>query len=500
MKQSLQLRLSQQLTMTPQLQQAIRLLQLSTMELQTEIQQAVESNPLLEQAEDESIEERDASEGGPDPGQSGAAGQDGTGGSDEWESDDPLGDDVSMDSIPEELPVDSAWGDIYDGPYPTASSSERNGDDYDFQRDISETLRQRLMSQIELSKLNDVERTIAASIVDSIDEDGYLTASLEELQLALQGDDEEPIGLDEVRMVLRFIQHIDAPGIGARNLGECLHLQLEQLSTDTPWRTQAMELVASYLPVLARRDLAQLRRRLRLRSEELDEVLRLIRNLNPRPGSQIVSASAQYIVPDVFVTKRRGHWRVELNSDIAPRLRINPFYESMVRHSDDGETNSYLKGQLQEARWFLKSLRSRNETLLKVATAIAEFQRGFLEHGEVAMKPLVLRDVAEAVDMHESTISRVTTQKYMYTPRGIFEFKYFFSSHVQTSSGGECSATAIRAMIRRLVEAENASKPLSDSKIATILVEQGIQVARRTVAKYRESMAILPSNERRRLI
>lgn len=289
------------------------------------------------------------------------------------------------------------------------------------------------------------------------------------------------------------------PGVAARNLQESLAIQLKQFPLESPWLEQTQELVNEHFDLLANRDYAQLMRKMKISEDELKEIVQLIQSLQPRPGSQITSSKAEYIVPDVIVKKAKDRWLVELNSDAAPRLRVNSHYASLIKQVNNSADNTYMKNQLQEARWFIKSLLSRNETLLKVARCIVERQQGFLEHGEEAMKALVLHDVAEAVEMHESTISRVTTKKYMYTPRGIYELKYFFSSHVTTASGGECSATAIRAFIKKLIAAEKPNKPLSDSKIATILEEQGINVARRTVAKYREALCIPPSNERKRL-
>jgi RNA polymerase sigma-54 factor len=342
---------------------------------------------------------------------------------------------------------------------------------------------------------------VATAIIDSINDDGYLGAPIEDIHQGLVrelGEDAD-LELDEVEAVLHRIQQFDPLGVGARDLVECLHTQLAQLDPDTPWLREARQLAAEHLTLLANRDYTQLMRRMKLSEPELLQVIELIQSMNPRPGSQLARNTAQYVVPDVFVTKRKGQWVVELNTDAIPRLRINRYYASLVRRADNSEDNNYLRNHLQEARWFLKSLQSRHETLLKVARCIVDRQRGFFEYGDEAMKPLVLRDIAEVVEMHESTISRVTTQKYMHTPRGIFEFKFFFSSHVGTADGGECSATAIRAIIKKLVAAENAVKPLSDSKIADLLADQGINVARRTVAKYREAMAIPPSNERKRL-
>lgn len=300
--------------------------------------------------------------------------------------------------------------------------------------------------------------------------------------------------------VLHRLQQFDPPGVASRDLAECLLLQLRQQPNTLPSYDVAMNLVQHYLPLLGARDFKQLMRKLRVKESELQDAIRIIQSLNPRPGEHIGEDTTEYVVPDVFVKKENNRWVVQLNPDIAPKLRINSDYASLVRRADSSNDNTFLRDNLQEARWFIKSLQSRNETLLKVATCIVERQQGFLDHGPEAMKPMVLHDVAEMVEMHESTISRVTTQKYMHTPQGIFELKYFFSSHVSTESGGECSSTAIRAIIKKLVAAENPRKPLSDSKITALLEEQGIQVARRTIAKYRESLGIAPSNERKRLV
>ncbi|RMW07239.1 RNA polymerase sigma-54 factor [Pseudomonas amygdali pv. tabaci] len=317
----------------------------------------------------------------------------------------------------------------------------------------------------------------------------------------LDRDIRDPIELlDEIEAVLHRIQQFEPAGIGARNLSECLLLQLRQLPAKTPWLMEAQRLVTDYIDLLGSRDYGQLMRRMKLKEDELRQVIELVQSLNPRPGSQIESTEAEYVIPDVIVRKDNERWLVELNQESVPRLRVNPQYAGFVRRADTSADNTFMRNQLQEARWFIKSLQSRNETLMKVATQIVEHQRGFLEYGDEAMKPLVLHDIAEAVGMHESTISRVTTQKFMHTPRGIYELKYFFSSHVSTSEGGECSSTAIRAIIKKLVAAENQKKPLSDSKIAGLLEAQGIQVARRTVAKYRESLGIAPSSERKRLM
>ena len=496
MKPSLVLKMGQQLTMTPQLQQAIRLLQLSTLDLQQEIQEALETNPMLErQEEGEDFDNTDPLADSEDSVTVAPAET-----SYQETQSNIEHDDVSdwSERIPSELPVDTAWEDVYQT---SASSLPSNDDDeWDFTARASggESLQSHLLWQLNLAPMTDTDRLIAATLIDCINNQGYLEESLEEVLESF--DPELDIELDEIEAVLRRLQHFEPVGVAARDLRECLLLQLRQLADDTPWRSEAQRLVSDYLELLGGRDYSQLMRRLKLKEDELRQVIELIQSLNPRPGSQIESSEPEYIVPDVIVRKDSGRWLVELNQETVPRLRVNPQYAGLVRRADTSTDNTFMRNQLQEARWFIKSLQSRNETLMKVATQIVEHQRGFLEYGEEAMKPLVLHDIAEAVGMHESTISRVTTQKYMHTPRGIFELKYFFSSHVSTAEGGECSSTAIRAIIRKLVAAENVKKPLSDSKIASMLEEQGIQVARRTVAKYRESLGIAPSSERKRLM
>ncbi|MFW6093406.1 MAG: RNA polymerase factor sigma-54 [Pseudomonadota bacterium] len=506
MKQTLSLKLGQQLTMTPQLQQAIRLLQLSSLDLQQEIQTALESNPMLEI--DEEVEEYTEEEiAASEREQSGKE-------NDEVpetaaDAGDDAGDDASErdlaewdDPIPDDLPVDTQWDDIYQGGSTVSGPAAEDDWDLDSRNSTAESLQDHLRWQLNLTPMSDLDRTIALCIIDAIDSDGMLMADVEEIAESLGpfDDDSPPVEADEVVAVLKCIQQFDPTGVGARSLAECLLLQLQQFPEDTPRIGQARELVRNHLELLANRDFAALKRRLRISENDLAEVIGLIQSLNPRPGSSIASESPEYVVPDVLVTRRNGRWSVELNTEATPRLRINDTYASLVKRADNSSDNTYLRDHLQEARWFLKSLQSRNETLLKVATKIVEHQRGFLEYGEEAMKPLVLHDIAEAVEMHESTISRVTNRKYMHTPRGIFELKYFFSSHVSTSSGGEVSSTAIRALIKKLTAEENPRKPLSDNKIAAILAQQNINVARRTVAKYRESMAIPPSNERKRLV
>ena len=477
--------------MTPQLQQAIRLLQLSSLELQTEIQEALDSNLMLEVG-DEGEDNRAAGER--------ESPEDGEVSTNTEQQDSSLS--MEANAMPDELPVDSNWDDIYESVQPPSSqaaSSDFDDREYDISDETGQSLREHLSWQLGLTPFSDTDRVIAEALIDSINEDGYLSVSLEDIHQSLATDEDSELELDEVEAVLHRIQNFDPPGVAARDLQESLLIQLRQLDNDSPKRQLAMQLVEHHFALLANRDYNQLLRKLKIDENELKEVISFIQSLNPRPGGTVSDQKPEYIIPDVFVKKVKNKWVVELNPDTAPKLRINNHYASLIKQVNNTADNTYMKNHLQEARWFIKSLTSRNETLLKVATCIVERQRAFLEHGEEAMKALVLHDIAEAVDMHESTISRVTTKKYMHTPRGIFELKYFFSSHVATANGGECSATAIRALLKKLIAAENTNKPLSDSKLADILSDQGINVARRTVAKYREAMNIPPSNERKRL-
>ncbi len=490
MKASLQLRIGQSLTMTPQLQQAIRLLQLSSIELQAEVQDALESNMMLEVDEVSNTAEES-------PGKNEELKL-------KKESDEKSDQvtEMNQDTLPDELAVDSGWDDVYDSTASyTKTSSDNSYDGFENQDTKEKTLREHLEWQLNLTPTSDTDRVIAMTIVDSLDDDGYLTESLEDILAAIDDNDleEAEVGVEEVEAVLRMIQSMDPVGVASRDIKECLTLQLNQCDVGISRLEEAKKLVNSHLDLLAGHDYNQLMRKMKLDKEELMEVINLIQSMNPRPGNQVSEARTEYVVPDVYVKKVKGVWKVDLNTDSMPNLKINSAYANMIRRADNSNDNNSLKSHLQEARWFIKSLRSRSETLLRVATCIVERQRAFLDYGEEAMKPLVLHDVAETLGMHESTISRVTTRKYMHTPRGIFELKYFFSSHVSTSYGGACSSTAIRALIKKLVAAETPDKPLSDSKIAAILEDQGIIVARRTVAKYREAMAIPPSNERKRL-
>lgn len=506
MKQSLQLKMGQQLTMTPQLQQAIRLLQLSTLDLQAEIQEALDSNPMLEVNEEIDAPSQ-AEENAENANQQSAEAKDSSTDSLKEEQANAAADEATPDGewnddIPTDLAVDTDWDDVYQSSTaPTSLSSRAEGDDVDFEsrRTTSDTLQDHLEWQLNLTPMSALDREIGEAIIDAVEPSGMLGQSIEDIHSGLVGEHEE-LELDEVAAVLRRIQQFDPPGVASRSIQECLLIQLRQFDDDSITMQHARALVEHHLDLLGSRDFKQLMRKMKLKEPELQAAIRLVQNLNPRPGESIGSDETEYVIPDVFVNKVNNRWTVQLNPEIAPKIRINADYASLVKRADSSSDNAFLRDNLQEARWFLKSLQSRNETLLKVATCIVEKQQGFLEHGPEAMKPMVLHDVAEIVEMHESTISRVTTQKYMHTPQGIFELKYFFSSHVATEAGGECSSTAIRAIIKKLIAAENARKPLSDSKITGLLEEQGIKVARRTIAKYRESLGIPPSNERKRLV
>ncbi|EFP7166142.1 RNA polymerase factor sigma-54 [Shigella flexneri] len=477
MKQGLQLRLSQQLAMTPQLQQAIRLLQLSTLELQQELQQALESNPLLEQIDThEEIDTRETQD------------------SETLDTADAL----EQKEMPEELPLDASWDTIYTAGTPSGTSSDYIDDELPvYQGETTQTLQDYLMWQVELTPFSDTDRAIATSIVDAVDETGYLTVPLEDI-LESMGDEE--IDIDEVEAVLKRIQRFDPVGVAAKDLRDCLLIQLSQFDKTTPWLEEARLIISDHLDLLANHDFRTLMRVTRLKEDVLKEAVNLIQSLDPRPGQSIQTGEPEYVIPDVLVRKHNGHWTVELNSDSIPRLQINQHYASMCNNARNDGDSQFIRSNLQDAKWLIKSLESRNDTLLRVSRCIVEQQQAFFEQGEEYMKPMVLADIAQAVEMHESTISRVTTQKYLHSPRGIFELKYFFSSHVNTEGGGEASSTAIRALVKKLIAAENPAKPLSDSKLTSLLSEQGIMVARRTVAKYRESLSIPPSNQRKQLV
>lgn len=480
MKQSLGLKMGQSLTMTPALQQAIRLLQLSSLDLQQEIQQALDSNVMLETEDDDSTPAEATAETAPE------------------QAPEEIAVEVSSDTdIPEEMPVDAEWDDVYDSSAPTTGS--KDGDDLQdyLQSNLRSTpsLLEHLSWQASLAPFDQIEASIALHMIDAIDENGYLENWAElcpRLCSTLQ------VSPEQVEGVLSKVQDFDPTGVGARDLAECLRLQLLQYPPATPGRPTALKLIAEHIGLLAaRRDEIAIAKEADLPVETVQQALALIYSLQPHPGEAYQVHENNYVAPDVYVSKRNGRWKVSLNPEHAPRLRVNSYYQGMIKRADTSRDQVTLKNHLQEARYFINALEARNETLLRVGQCIVEEQRAFLEYGEEAMRPLVLRDVSEQLGIHESTVSRATANKYMLTPRGLFELKYFFSSHVATTQGGVASATAIQAMIKRLITAEEPSKPLSDSALAEVLLKDGIQVARRTVAKYREGMNIPPSHERK---
>ncbi|CEO38032.1 RNA polymerase sigma-54 factor [Photobacterium kishitanii] len=494
MKTSLQLKLGQQLAMTPQLQQAIRLLQLSTLELQQEIQEALDGNPLLEL--DETLDADEVSTNN-DTSTAETTTNDSSENLDDIESFDTA-DALETRELPTELPVDSTWDDVYSAG--TGSAGIAIDDDIPvYQGETTESLQDYLMWQVHLTPFSETDLAIATAIIDAVNEKGYLSCTTAEILENFE-DEELEIELDEVEAVLKRVQQFDPLGVASRNLQECLLLQLATYPPQTQWLAEAKMLLREHINLLGNRDYRQLMRETKLKEPELKAVMDLIHSLDPRPGNRVVSTETEYVIPDVSVFKENGKWVVSINPDSIPRIKVNQQYAALSNNTRNSADGQFIRTHLQDAKWLIKSLESRNETLLKVARCIVEQQQDFFEFGEEAMKPMVLNDIALAVEMHESTISRVTTQKYMHTPRGIFELKYFFSSHVSTDNGGECSSTAIRALVKKLVAAENQAKPLSDSKIATLLAEQGIMVARRTIAKYRESLGIPPSNQRKCLI
>ncbi len=482
MKQSLNLRLGQQLTMTPQLQQAIKLLQMSTLDLQQEIQQVLESNIMLEINEDENNSNDDFSSI-PDH---------------KSENTDNFTSEGSQTDIPDELPTDYSWDDVYENSS-TSGSSNTEPVEFESQRTNAPSLQDHLLWQMELTHFSERDHAIAIAIIDSTNEDGYLITSPDDIYEGLKNQFDD-LDFDEVNAVLHRVQQFDPTGIAAIDLADCLRLQLLQLPPSTPYKEEALIVVTQHLKLLASQEQAKLLKKLDVTEQQLTKIVALIRSLDPKPGAKIQESESEYVIPDVYVSKRNNQWQVNLNPDIAPKLRINPFYSNLIKRADNSKDNVFMKDHLQEAKWFIKNLHNRNDTLLRVARSIIEKQTGFLDHGSIAMKPMVLRDIAEELKLHESTISRVTTHKYMHTPNGIIEFKYFFSSHVSTKDGGECSSTAIRSIIKELIDNENQERPLSDSKIAEFLQAKGINVARRTIAKYREAMLISSSSQRKRIL
>ena len=476
MKQTLQLKLSQQLTLTPQLQQSIRLLQLSTMELNQELEKFLMENPLLERDEAEAEPAPPPPDGSP---------------REEFAS---SASEAPVSDAPAEAPGEIDW--YTDAPSMTARREDGEESDYPQLAATTPNLSEHLIGQLALMQLSERDKAVVTTLIAALDEGGYLSQSLEEIAEMLPPELE--VGLDELHIALNHLQSLDPTGVGARTPAECLELQLKALPPDTPALALAIDIVHGHLEALAAHDFVRLKRLLHCDDESLRRAQHLIQSLNPHPGAEFAASEIRYIVPDVIVRKVKNAWVASLNPDAMPKLRINRMYAEILQnklHSGGGQ----MSNQLQEARWLIKNVQQRFETILRVSQAIVEQQRHFFDHGEVAMRPLVLREIAETLGLHESTVSRVTTQKFMATPRGIFELKYFFGSHVATETGGACSATAIRALLKQLVQAEDCKKPLSDSKISEILAGQGIVVARRTIAKYRESLNIPPVSLRKSL-
>ncbi|MEB6565183.1 RNA polymerase factor sigma-54 [Acinetobacter towneri] len=484
MKLSVGLKVANSLSLTPQLQQAIRLLQLSSLELEQEVQIQLDSNPLLEKIEEQSsIESLSTLE-------------------DQERDQKDLTKELNADHLPNDLPVDTDWDDVY-----THLPTSLGAAEYEEREDNRQGhlgLKEHMHTQINLLHFSQVEQLIAYCIVDALDDNGFLDCEVSEITTSVQHllasmDYEDEVEDDEVLVVLKHIQRLDPIGIGSRNLAECLSIQLESLAIDVPYRQEALQLMQHY-ELLISNDLPKLLKQTGLNATQLQHAVALLKTLQAHPGTAFEDQDSDYQIPDVVVSKKQDHWHVQLNPDVVPKLRINSFYANMIKRADQSEDNQYLRNQMLDAKNFIKSVDERHKTLLKVATCIVQHQREFFEIGAEGMKPLILRDVADEVELHESTVSRVTTNKYMLTPRGLFELKYFFSSHVATSSGGEASSTAIRAKIKKLVSEENPRKPLSDNTIANLLKAEGIDVARRTVAKYRELLNIASSSERKVLI
>ncbi|WP_180054894.1 MULTISPECIES: RNA polymerase factor sigma-54 [unclassified Acinetobacter] len=483
MKLSVGLKVANSLSLTPQLQQAIRLLQLSSLELEQEIQLQLDSNPLLEKVEEQAdVESLSVA--------------------DTYRDQKDLTNELNADHLPDDLPVDTDWDDVY-----THQPTSLGTPEYEEREDNRQGvlgLKEHMLEQINLLHFSKIDQLIAYCIIDSLDDKGFLESDISEITASVQHlldsmEYEDNIEDDEVLVVLKHIQRLEPVGVGSRHLAECLLIQLESLPANTPCRQDAMQLMTHY-ELLISNEIPKLLKQTGLNTDQLKCAVELLKTLKPHPGMEFEDKESDYQIPDVVVMKKNDSWQVQLNPDVMPKLRVNSFYANMIRRADQSDDNQYLRNQMLEAKNFIKSIDERHKTLLKVATCIVEHQRTFLEIGAEGMKPLVLRDIAEEVELHESTVSRVTTNKYMLTPRGLFELKYFFSSHVGTTSGGEASSTAIRAKIKKLIAEENLRKPLSDNAIANILKEEGIDVARRTVAKYRESLHIPSSSERKVLI
>lgn len=477
MKQNLQFILSQQLAITPQLQQAIRMLQLSTVELQQELQLALDNNPLLEQEEPlQEISTDDINHA----------------------SELDTREAMEQRNVSEDSPLDAEWDTLYTAGTPSGTGNDYLDDELPvYQGQTHLSLQDYLNWQAELTPFTHSDHLIATSIIEAIDSKGYLTVSLQEILESI-GDPE--LTEQDVQIVLKRLQHFDPVGVGARNLQECLLVQLNQLAIDNLGLKAARTIIETHFDLLAGRDFRNLMRVTRYNEETIKLAMQVIQSLDPKPGESFNPASTDYVIPDIIVSKSSRKWIARLNDDSLPRLHINQNYARLDDDSADQKDRQFIRSHLQDARWLIKSVENRNDTLLKVARCIVDFQQEFFDHGDEYMRPMVLADVAQQVEMHESTISRITTQKYLHSPRGIFELKYFFSSHVNTDCGGEASSVAIRALIKKLIASENIAKPLSDSQLANCLAEKGIIVARRTVTKYRELLAIPSSSHRKQLV
>ncbi len=472
MKAVLQLRQSQQLTLTPQLQQAIKLLQLSTLEINQETARLLDENPFLEREEDDFAQPYAH---GDAPSVSTATSE------------------TKTTAENESQPAELDWNE------PNFTASGTSDDEDDGYAEVAAdrpNMREHLLWQANMSQLDSRDKRLIGLLIDALDDNGYLSQPLEEIVELLPA--ELDVTLDDLETALVQLQHLDEPGIGARNLSECLALQLQAMPEDVPGRDLALGIVTGHLDLLANRDFNRLKKALHCDDAALRCAQDLIVHLQPKPGTAFEQRAADYVVPDVLVERHGNHWRARLNPEAMPRLRVNQIYANIMQRRDE-QSSQQMAGQLQEARWFIKNLQQRFDTILRVSQAIVERQRQFFEHGDIGMRPLVLREIAEQLELHESTISRVTTQKFMLTPRGIYELKYFFGSGIATEAGGACSSTAIRSIIKQLIGEEDSKNPLTDSRISEILAQQGILVARRTVAKYRELLNILPVNLRKSL-
>lgn len=525
MKTSLNLRqaATQTLTMTPQLQQAIRLLQLSTTELAVEIQENLDKNPLLEVDESSSetnlesieamaeMENRNeanyddfnpfnndttlSQDDSPYTSTSRSVDEDPKSLTENFDPNDT----ISHDTVSQEPPENNdIWADNYSASISSKKAAFDNENDL-YEGETSYGLKEHLMWQLNLTPCSEKDKYIATVIIDAVDDSGYLTETIDDILRASQIEFEDTEE-DEIIAVLRLVQHFDPIGVASRNVQESLQIQLSQFDKKDPIVEYANTIVKDYIDILGNKDFKTLAKKLNIKDETiLKKSVDLIKSLEPRPGNSIITTKSEFIVPDVAVVKRNGEWVAELNPAAIPKLKINETYSALCQSATNASDTQYIKSHMQEANWFIQSLNKRNDTLLKVANCIVKQQQNFFEHGEKGMKPMILNDIATEVEMHESTVSRVTTEKYMYTPRGTFELKYFFSSHVNTDNGGEFSSTAIRAMIKSLISTESTKKPLSDNQLSEMLKEKGIIVARRTVAKYRESLNIPPSSQRKSL-